>query len=97
MSWHHLVNEIIRMEEEEIVLYQQIAENAPTAALRDLVCRMEEHERRELHWWQSLLKNDGYMPDCGMPDGYMPGGYAPGGYMPGDGYTVQEKKKKRKE
>jgi hypothetical protein len=80
MSWHHLVNQIINIEKREIQLYQQIANGAPTAALRDMVMSMAEHERRELSFWHNLLHSGGYAPG----DGYYP----PGGscYPPGSGY-----------
>lgn len=73
MAWDHLVRQIIRLEEQEIDLYQRIAQGAPSRALRDQVMRMVEHERRELNYWNNLLQGS-HMPGYWEGDTYAPEG-----------------------
>ena len=68
MAWHHLVNQIIECEKQEIELYRKIAQGAPTEGLRNMVLNMAEHERRELDYWYNMLK-------CNSMGGYTGGPY----------------------
>ncbi|WP_347489181.1 hypothetical protein ABDB91_18420 [Desulfoscipio sp. XC116] len=62
MSWHNLVNQIIRIEEQEIELYQRIAAGAPSQCLREMVCNRIEWEKESLNFWRNFL---GYK-DCSV-------------------------------
>jgi len=72
MAWHYLVNQIIECEKQEIELYNRIAQGAPTECLRNMILNMAEHERRELDFWYSMVKDD------------CPGGYTGGPYQAED-------------
>lgn len=88
MTMHEHIRRILAIEQEETLLWTEIAAMVPSASLRDVIMRMIQMETRGIEFWRRLLPGGeflgGMMPGGGMP-GMMPGSEIPGSMMPGGG------------
>ncbi|NPV29195.1 MAG: hypothetical protein HPY58_05935 [Firmicutes bacterium] len=81
-TWHHEVRQVLRLDEEELALWERIAESVPTHHLRHMIRMMIRREQEEMAMLRMLLGESCYPgPDYG-PD--------PGSAM--DTTTCEEKK-----
>ncbi|MEW5762894.1 MAG: hypothetical protein AB1776_06820 [Bacillota bacterium] len=55
MSYHDLVRRAIAIDEQEIVLWMEIASMVPSRPLQEAIRRMAEEERESIAFWRSVL------------------------------------------
>ncbi|HHW41320.1 MAG TPA: hypothetical protein GXX19_09270 [Syntrophomonadaceae bacterium] len=106
-TWRDHIKNVLRLDAEEIPLWERIAESVPTHHLKHIIRMMIRREKEEMDSLRMLLDEHmhepGYAPGPGMGPypgpcpGYGPGyGYGPG-FGPGPGFDPMPYSKKDKE
>lgn len=101
-SWRDHLRQVLKLNAEEIPLWERLAEAAPTRQMGNLIRMMIRQEREESELLRMLLEeykdDSGYAPGPDYSPGYGPGydpGYEPG-YGPGFNPMPYSEKDKEK-